>query len=354
MVIAATPSVQWVDSAGNVSVQTLPWRLPTVGRIPPAISTLSTELVDQLRGAAIEVVHEVTGRRFELRRRVLRVIRPGARDDVVRFDLGLVDPLFTPRNVIAVRVDGVPTFDWVQAEEFLYPIPGTRLEALLAGAGPYTTTRLEIEVDEGEPVEALVLQAAAYLFAEFVKLAVGDECDLPANATSVSRDGVSVQLSTDFTESVPILGIVKRLAGTRQSWRMIDPVKFPVVIPVSSTTTPNAAARNLIAVAGDTETYEFGFVRLADGAPVPEDISGRTYAALVRTTPTGSGSPAATFLCEIIDGPGGILLLTLDNSVTSGLTPGAAYWWDLQETVDGEPTTLFAGSRLIVRPSVTG
>jgi hypothetical protein len=90
---------------------------------------------------------------------------------------------------------------------------------------------------------------------------------------------------------------------------------------------------------GDTETIS---VAIKDSTGAPVNITGRTYAAQIRTT-TDAATALATFSCSIVSGADGTLTATLSASTTAALTAGLGVW-DLQETSGTTVTTLLAGS----------
>jgi len=95
---------------------------------------------------------------------------------------------------------------------------------------------------------------------------------------------------------------------------------------------------------GDTETVS---VTILDENEQPVNITGRSYAAQIRTT-TDASTALATFTCAIVSGPAGTLTATLSATTTAALTPGLAVW-DLQETSGTTVTTLLAGPVTIVQ-----
>lgn len=101
---------------------------------------------------------------------------------------------------------------------------------------------------------------------------------------------------------------------------MSRPARYPLVIRI-----------------GDTETVS---VAIQDSAGAPVNISGRTYAAQIRSTPAAS-TTVATFSCSVVDGAAGQLACTLSAATTANLTPQEGVW-DLQETNSGVVTTLIA------------
>jgi hypothetical protein len=90
---------------------------------------------------------------------------------------------------------------------------------------------------------------------------------------------------------------------------------------------------------GDTETIS---VAIKDSTGAPVNITGRTYAAQIRTT-TDAATALATFSCSIVSGAAGTLTATLSASTTAALTAGLGVW-DLQETNSTTVTTLLSGS----------
>jgi len=89
---------------------------------------------------------------------------------------------------------------------------------------------------------------------------------------------------------------------------------------------------------GDTETIT---LNLQDAAGAAINVTGRTYAAQIRSTPD-STTVLASFTCAISNAAGGVVTATLPASTTAALTPGVAVF-DLQETNGATVTTLLAG-----------
>jgi hypothetical protein len=90
---------------------------------------------------------------------------------------------------------------------------------------------------------------------------------------------------------------------------------------------------------GDTETIS---VAIKDSTGAAVNITGRTYAAQIRTT-TDAATALATFSCSITNAAAGTLAATLSATTTAALTAGLAVW-DLQETNGTTVTTLLGGS----------
>ena len=95
---------------------------------------------------------------------------------------------------------------------------------------------------------------------------------------------------------------------------------------------------------GDTETVN---LTMQDSAGAAINITGRTYAAQIRSTPDAS-TVLATFACSIVNAATGKMAATLTATTTAALTPGGAVW-DLQETNGTVVTTLLSGPVTIVQ-----
>ena len=104
------------------------------------------------------------------------------------------------------------------------------------------------------------------------------------------------------------------------------------------------ATLNITIRTGDTETIS---VAIKDSAGAAVDITGRTYAAQIRSNAEDT-SPLATFSCSIVSAAAGTLAATLSAATTAALTPGLGVW-DLQETNGTTVTTLLAGQVTIVQ-----
>jgi hypothetical protein len=97
--------------------------------------------------------------------------------------------------------------------------------------------------------------------------------------------------------------------------------------------------QNLTFVRGDTETVQ---VTMTSDGTTPVSITGRTYAAQLRSTPD-IAAIAATATCTITDGANGVMTATFSATDTAELDPGM-YYWDLQETNGTVVTTVLAGT----------
>lgn len=79
----------------------------------------------------------------------------------------------------------------------------------------------------------------------------------------------------------------------------------------------------------------------SDGS-TPVDITGRTYAAQLRTSPD-IATISATATCAITNAAGGVMQAVFSAASTSTLSPGY-YYWDLQENASGTITTVLQGT----------
>lgn len=103
------------------------------------------------------------------------------------------------------------------------------------------------------------------------------------------------------------------------------------------------AKQNLTVTRGDTLTLVV--VMTTDGS-TPINISGRTYAAQVRSSADAT-STSATFTCTLTDAANGEVTCTVAASATALLSPGV-FVWDLQETASGTVATVLSGSLTVV------
>lgn len=105
----------------------------------------------------------------------------------------------------------------------------------------------------------------------------------------------------------------------------------------------NPAVYPLLIVLGDTKTVS---VTMQDGSGSPINISGRTYAAQLRST-VDSSTVLATFACSITNAAAGQLSATLSASTTAALSPGDGVW-SLRETNGSVVTTILEGGVQLV------
>lgn len=99
------------------------------------------------------------------------------------------------------------------------------------------------------------------------------------------------------------------------------------------------ATQNLTITRGDTETVN---VTITTDGTTPVDITGRTYAAQIRSN-ADANNISASFTCTIISAANGQVRATLSATDSAGLTPGF-YQWDFQENASGVISTILAGT----------
>ena len=107
------------------------------------------------------------------------------------------------------------------------------------------------------------------------------------------------------------------------------------------------ARQDLTITRGDTETIA---VTITTDGTTPVDISGRTYASQMRTTPD-IAAIAATATCSIINAAAGQVNVVFSATSTATLDPGY-YYWDFQENASGVISTILSGT-VTVLPDVT-
>ena len=107
---------------------------------------------------------------------------------------------------------------------------------------------------------------------------------------------------------------------------MTSPANYPLTIRV-----------------GDTETISL----VMTDATGPINITGRSYAAQIRST-ASSTTTIAAFTCAIVNAAAGTVTCTLPATTTAAHTPQTAAF-DLQETNGTVVTTLLAGQVTIVQ-----
>jgi hypothetical protein len=98
------------------------------------------------------------------------------------------------------------------------------------------------------------------------------------------------------------------------------------------------AKENLQVVRGDTLTVVSTMT--TDGS-TPIDITGRTYAMQIRTSPDATAI-SASFTMNVSDPTNGVVTATLPATATAALTP-QNYTYDLEETFNGVVSTILSG-----------
>ena len=108
------------------------------------------------------------------------------------------------------------------------------------------------------------------------------------------------------------------------------------------------ATRDLIIVHRDDYSHT---ITIVDADSVAIVLTGRTYAAQIRYKPAVAGTADATFSVSLANLATGIVTISLTDTQTDALTPGRAYYWDLQETVTATSfvTTILSGKVTVVQ-----
>lgn len=133
-------------------------------------------------------------------------------DSTVRLDLlpffGRVD------SITSVNVNGtaLPTTDYALASHRylmpmrpggLWPWPYQQPNLVPGSVGTWSVT-----VVRGSAPPANVLAAASDLACQLFSLGTGVDCDVPANAASVTRDGVTISLRTGILQNIPSISLL--------------------------------------------------------------------------------------------------------------------------------------------------
>lgn len=104
---------------------------------------------------------------------------------------------------------------------------------------------------------------------------------------------------------------------------------------------------NVSVVRGDTLRLR---VDLADDSGQPVDVTGWSWLSQVRAAP--DSIPLVPVTVEVLDAPGGVLELSIDDEVTAGMQP-ADYVWDLQATDEADDVRTIISGGLRVRSDVS-
>lgn len=104
---------------------------------------------------------------------------------------------------------------------------------------------------------------------------------------------------------------------------------------------------NIEIIKGDTLVINVTLYE-SDGV-TPRNLTGKTYAAKLRSNPAATGAPDATFTQAVVSAPAGTMTLTLDNTVTDTLSPSLTYYFDLEETNGSVITTVLRRSLTVVQ-----
>lgn len=137
------------------------------------------------------------------------------------------------RQIVDVQVDGVA----IAPEDYrlsrgrylvphvdgdLWPWPLQDLNLPDGEDGTWSVT-----VEHGNDPPPDLIDAAAELASQMLAHCLGGDCDLPDNATSISKDGMTLQLSvpTNGNTGMPMVDSVLALYGCRSRRRMLDPAE---------------------------------------------------------------------------------------------------------------------------------
>jgi hypothetical protein len=139
-------------------------------------------------------------------------------------------------SVDAVNIEGVviPAADyWIADGRYLVPyrtgalwdIQPQDMNAPFPGPGTWGIT-----ITVGQIPPPLLLIAAAELACQIARYCSGQPCDLPPNAISVTRDGVTVRLETGF-QAIPTVKMALEAYGCDKTTkkyrsRIVDPGEF--------------------------------------------------------------------------------------------------------------------------------
>jgi hypothetical protein len=99
---------------------------------------------------------------------------------------------------------------------------------------------------------------------------------------------------------------------------------------------------------GDKYRKPFQFTTALPIAGNEMSVAGRTYAAQIRRS-KNNPDVVATFNIELTDPANGRIAISLTHEIAAALPTSKTLRWDLEETANGEPTTIVAG-----RVAVTG
>lgn len=113
---------------------------------------------------------------------------------------------------------------------------------------------------------------------------------------------------------------------------------------------PEPATYNLVIYQGDTFEEDFTFE--TEGAtPTPIDVTGYVFRAQIRRR-AADDDALADFTADIVDGPAGIVQLSLTSEETAALSPGRAVW-DLEWTDTLGRVKTHVGGRVRIKAQVT-
>lgn len=205
------------------------------------VEGVDPELLARSKAAAVFTIDRITGYRYGLcvvtvfpckSQCPARCSRcPECRG--VRVDLrplvGRVD------SIESIEVDGVDidSGDYqLTSHRYLEPFnPGALwpLPPQQRNLPPGSVNTWSVDAVGGEPVSENVLIATADLWCQFIKFCTpGDVCDIPENAVSVTREGISVRLDTGL-DAIPTVKYLRQTYNPRAKRKVgiYDPARFP-------------------------------------------------------------------------------------------------------------------------------
>lgn len=283
-----------------------------------------------------------------------------------------VSPLIEVEDVLVGDVAAVRGVDYWVGNSRLYPVEGGVLDPW----PPQDLNRLEddpdwswrVVVSWGEKPPALALIAAADVACNLARRFVGTACEVPENALSVSREGVTIRLAQGLSAVPSVKMLLDAYPARIRTRRLIDPMKFnragQEVIdnydpePESKGGwLPNAdnlwawfelaepTSQPLSVRQGIDERFEFTFRETVAAEYVPIDITGRTYTAPIFDE---DGVQVDSFTVAVESAPGGLVSVAFTGAQSLALPRGGSFTWHLVETIAAVPTILFEGSRLFI------
>lgn len=232
MTLCPSPALAWEAHPGDTTLdRPLRWALPVgcyddlpnEGDGAPYLVWLG------MQAAAIDTIDRITHRRwsgpcrYEVRpctSECRGCYRPGCSCNWVKLDLQrlLAREL---RGIVQIQVGccEIPAEDWrIDNGRYLTPIrggslwPWPRQDLNLNPGDDYTWW---IEAVAGREPGQMILQGTADLAYQLWSLCQGRACDVPTNAVSITREGVTVSLEAGMVRQVPLAATIQDLYKNR-------------------------------------------------------------------------------------------------------------------------------------------
>lgn len=248
MTLCPSPALAWEAHPGEEPLERpLRWVLPTgcYDDLPDADDGAPWLIWLGMQAAAIDVMDRITHRRwsgpcrYEVRPCITECrgcVRRSCSCNWTRLDLGRLLPREL-RGIVEIRLgcdgecDAVPANEWrIDNNRYLTPMrdgalwPWPRQDLNLPAGDPGTWWI--IAVAGREPGQA-VLQATGDLAYQLWRLCNGESCDVPANAVSITREGVTVSLEAGLIRQLPLAATIQDLYGKpyrkQRIWSPLDP-----------------------------------------------------------------------------------------------------------------------------------